>query len=309
MGTPTFAVPSLQALYTNSAQNDWQIVAVVSQPDRPSGRGRNLVPPPVKVAATTLGVPVMQPDKLTRAVVAELATYAPDLIVVAAFGQILRKRILNLPKYGCLNVHASLLPRWRGAAPVQAAIRAGDSETGITLMQMDPGLDTGPMLARRAIPITSDHTGGTLTEALAVLGGQLLVESLPAWLAGEIISQPQNEALATYAPQLKKEDGAIDWHQSALEIERQVRAYAPWPGTYTTGPRGLLKIIDVTTTDLPPENFEPGTVFKQNKQPCVATGEGAIRLVTVQPAGKKLMSARAMMNGQPELWQSTLGVA
>jgi methionyl-tRNA formyltransferase len=307
MGTPEFAVPALHTLITNSERNNWRVGVVLTQPDRPSGRGRTLTPPPVKVIAVEAGVPVLQPVRLNKAAVAELATYQPDLIIVAAFGQILRKRVLNLPPYGCLNVHASLLPRWRGAAPIQAAIKSGDSETGVTLMLMDPGLDTGPMLAQRSISISAGHTGGMLTEELAALGAELLVEKLPAWLAGEIVPEPQDDALAAYAPQLKKEDGAIDWRRTAADIERLVRAYAPWPGTYTTGPRGLIKIIDVELARVPSGEFTPGTVFKLNKQPYVATGDGAVRLVTVQPSGKKAMPAQAMVNGQPELWHSVLG--
>ncbi|HXW00184.1 MAG TPA: methionyl-tRNA formyltransferase, partial [Anaerolineae bacterium] len=293
MGTPDFAVPALAVLITSSSLpfergglgggREYEIVAVVTQPDRPSGRGKQLTPSPVKVVTQKAGLKVLQPETLKdEATVAELAALEPDLIVVAAFGQILRKNVLALPPFGCINIHASLLPRWRGAAPVAAAIRAGDTETGITLMQMDEGLDTGPMIARRAIPILAHHTGGTLTAELAELGAALLLETLPAWLAGEIKAQPQDNSQATLAPRLKKEEGAINWAQSASEIERQVRAFDPWPGTFTQGPRGQFKVLAVEVApDLStsPPQTEPGTVFRHGGGVYVTTGQGILRLV------------------------------
>jgi methionyl-tRNA formyltransferase len=304
MGTPDFAVPTLTALI----QSDYNLVAVVTQPDRPSGRGQRLTPPPVKQVALAAGLKLLQPPSLKpEATVAELAALEPDLIVVAAFGQILRRNVLNLPPYGCINVHASLLPRWRGAAPVVKAIEAGDTETGITIMQMDEGLDTGPILAQRAIPIRPDHTGGSLTAELAELGAGLLLDVLPLWLAGKIQPQPQNNELATLAPRLKKEEGAIDWGRPAVEIERQVRAFSPWPGAFTQGPRDQVKIWAVELAPQVATTALPGTVFKQDRDVYVATGAGALRLVSVQPAGKKVMSAEAMLNGQPDLLNSRLG--
>lgn len=314
MGTPDFAVPALTALitcpYERGITGGWEVVAVVTQPDRPSGRGRKLTPPPVKVVAEKAGIPVLQSETLKAGeAVAELAAFKPHLIVVAAFGQILRKNVLALPPYGCLNIHASLLPRWRGAAPVAAAIRAGDAETGVTLMQMDEGMDTGPMIAQRAIPITPDHTGGTLTAELAELGAALLVETLPAWLSGEIDVQPQDDRLATLAPRLRKQDGELDWSQSAPEIERQVRAFSPWPGTFTQSPRGQIKILAIELAEAVPVQLHgvPGIIFKHKRGVYVTTGQGAVRLVTVQPAGKKVMGAEAMLNGQPDLWGARLG--
>jgi methionyl-tRNA formyltransferase len=317
MGTPDFAVPSLSALITSSSplsggeiEGDYEVVAVVTQPDRPSGRGKQLTPSPVKVLAQRAGLKVLQPETLKdEAAVAELAGLGPDLIVVAAFGQILRQNVLTLPPHGCINIHASLLPRWRGAAPVAAAIRAGDVETGVTLMLMDAGLDTGPMLARRAVPITAQHTGGTLTAELAELGAALLLETLPAWFAGDIQSQPQDNSQATLAPRLKKEEGAINWMQSAVEIERQVRAFDPWPGTFTEGPRGPFKVlaVEVASESVGLPLAEPGMVLKHQGRVYVTTGQGAVRLVRVQPAGKKEMTAEAMLNGQPELLGAHLG--
>jgi methionyl-tRNA formyltransferase len=312
MGTPDFAVPALAALIDAGASNLWQVVAVVTQPDRPSGRGKRLTSPPVKVTAEEAGLTVLQPPTLkTEAAVAQLAGFEPDLIVVAAFGQILRENVLNMPSHGCLNIHASLLPRWRGASPVTAAIRAGDSETGITLMKMDVGLDTGPIIAKRTVPITPAHTGGTLTDELARVGAALLIDTLPQWLAGDIAPRAQDDSLVTLAPQLKKNEGAINWKQSAPEIERQVRALDPWPGTFTHGPRGSFKVLSVALAAnvAAPAGSKLGTVFKHQRGVYVTTGEGVIQLLTVQPAGKKAMPADAMLNGQPELLGAILDLS
>lgn len=307
MGTPEFAVPTLTALIKAPA---YQVVAVVTQPDRPRGRGKKLTPPPVKVTALEAGLLVLQPPTLREAdVVAELAALEPTVIIVAAFGQILKPAVLNLPPRGCLNVHASLLPRWRGAAPVAAAIRAGDTETGVTLMLIDEGLDTGPMIAQRPWPIKPDHTRESLTAELAVLGAELMIDSLPSWLARELVAQPQDDDQATLAPQLSKTDGEIDWHQSADQIERQVRALQPWPGTFTEGPRGLIKILAVQCVPEieNPHPQQPGMVFNHNRHVYVSTGQGVLQLETVQPAGKKPMTAQAMLNGYPDLWGAKLG--
>jgi methionyl-tRNA formyltransferase len=301
MGTPDFAVPSLKALI----DSDYQLVAVVTQPDRPSGRGKKLTPPPVKVTAEAAGLKIMQPETLRHeAVVADLAALRPDVIVVAAFGQILRQNVLDLPPYRCLNVHASLLPRWRGASPVTAAIRAGDTRTGITIMKMEAGLDTGPIISQKAIPVEARHTGGSLTAELAELGAALLLETLPGWLSGRLEAQPQDDQQATLAPRLKKEEGEIHWQQSALEIERQIRAFDPWPGTFTCGLTGQIKILAAEVAEIEPPVSEyeaPGTLFKHRRDVYVTTGQGVIRLVTVQPAGRKPMPAEAMLNGQPDL--------
>ncbi len=314
MGTPDFAVPPLTALINPPFKGDrqnWKVVAVVTQPDRPKGRGKKLTSPPVKVAAENAGIQVFQPETLkSEESMAQLAALKPDLIVVAAFGQILRKNVLALPPFGCLNVHASLLPRWRGASPVTAAIKAGDTETGVTLMQMDEGLDTGPIIAQQAIPISADHTGGSLTAELAELGATLLAETLPAWLSGQIEAQPQDDSLATMTRLLKKRDGEIDWTQPSPEIERQVRAFLPWPGTFTHGPRGQIKILAVELADesvTQSGQDNPGVLFKRHRNVYVSTGKGAIRLISVQPAGKKAMTAEAMLNGQPDLLGAKLG--
>ncbi|MCB9078431.1 MAG: methionyl-tRNA formyltransferase [Anaerolineaceae bacterium] len=306
MGTPDFAVPSLTALI----DSDYDVAAVVTQPDRPSGRGKRLTPPPVKAAAEAADLKVLQPRTLkSPEAFAALAAFKPDLIIVAAFGQILRSNVLDLPPYGCINVHASLLPRWRGAAPITAAVLAGDAETGVTIMKMDEGLDTGPMIAKRAIPITDHHTGGMLTAILADLGAQLLIDTLPHWVSGEIEPQPQDNSQATFAPRLDKQAGALDWSQPAVAIERKVRAFDPWPGTFTTISKGPVKILNVSIARevTPPPDSPPGAVFKQRREVYITTGDGVLQLITVQPAGKKAMPAEAWLNGQPDLEGSRLG--
>src|SRR5215212_8244917 len=238
MGSPNFALPSLQAL-----NQQYEVVGVVTQPDRASGRGRALKAPPVKLLAQELGFPVIQPEKLRQPEAMEqLRAWNPDLIVVAAFGQILRKDVLDLPPFGCINVHASLLPRWRGAAPINAAILHGDEETGITIMKMDVGLDTGPILSQRSTPLTREDTAGSVIEKLSRLGADLLIVTLPDYLTGKIEPVPQPEEGMTYAPMLKKEEGQLDFTRPAEELERSVRAFNPWPGAFMDFNGTLLKI-------------------------------------------------------------------
>jgi len=226
MGSPDFALSTLKAL-----AQQYEVVGVVTQPDRASGRGRELKSPPVKLLAQELNIPVIQPEKLRQPEAMEqLRAWNPELIVVAAFGQILRKDVLELPRYGCINVHASLLPRWRGAAPINAAILNGDEETGITIIKMDVGLDTGPILTQRSIALTRDDTAGSVFETLSHLGANLLIETLPDYLSGKIQPMPQPEEGVTYAPMLKKEEGHLDFNHSVDELERRVRAFNPWPG-------------------------------------------------------------------------------
>ena len=232
MGTPDFALPSLEALLPAH-----DIVAVVTQPDRPAGRKKRLRQSPVKQLALGAGIPVLQPGRLRRdeAAIAALRDCAADVFVVVAYGQILPETVLAIPRAGAVNVHASLLPRWRGAAPIQAAIRAGDETSGITIMLLDAGLDTGPMLSRREIPLAADETGGSLHDKLAHVGAELLAETLPRWLAGDITPQAQHDDCATYAPRIKKADGEIDWTLPALEIERLVRALTLFPAPIHAG--------------------------------------------------------------------------
>ena len=305
MGTPDFAVPTLQAL-----ARDHQVVGVVTQPDRPAGRGRRLVAPPVKEEAQALGLDVFQPPTLRRPEAVErLVGWQPDLVVVAAFGQILRPEVLAIPPHGCLNVHASQLPHSRGAAPIPAAILAGDERTGVTIMRMDEGLDTGPMLAQADWPIGPRDTTGSLAATLARLGAGLLVEVLPGWLAGRIVPRPQDESQATYCRPLDKEDGLLDWAMPAAHLDRQVRACDPWPGAYTTWAGGRLKIL--RARPLPghqgAQRLEPGRVIDLAPGTGVVTGEGVLELLEVQLAGKSAMDVHAFGQGRRDFVGSLLG--
>jgi len=293
MGSPEFSVPSLQVLARAHL-----VVGVVTQPDRPAGRGRALTPPPVKAAALALGLHVFQPARLRAADATQvLADWAPDLIVVAAFGQILRESILGLPRFGCLNVHASLLPRWRGASPIQAAVRAGDSVTGITIMQMDAGMDTGAILAQTSVPIDDTDTGGTLTARLAPLGAGLLIETLPAFLEGKITPAPQDEALVTLAPPLKKEDGRLNFNLRAEELERQIRAYDPWPGTFLEWEARRIAVLRGRAASAP--GIAAGGLTRLGVMPAVGTSDGALVLELVRPAGRQTISGEDFLRGAP----------
>jgi methionyl-tRNA formyltransferase len=292
MGSPDFAVPALTSLAAH-----YPIVGVVTQPDRPSGRGMTLTPPPVKVRAQELGIPaVIQPEKLKQPeAIQQLQDWNPDLIVVAAFGQILRPNVLDLPKHGCLNIHASLLPRHRGAAPIQAAILAGDAETGITIMKMDVGLDTGPMLRQRAIPIGVDDTGGSLFEKLSKLGGELLLETIPDYISGKLTPQPQPEVGATYFGMIKKEDGLLDFTHPAVELERRIRAFHPWPGTFMLWNNAPLKIHKAHVVK--DGSTETGKQVVADGFPAVGTADGLIVFDELQPAGKKNMPGKDFLIG------------
>lgn len=291
MGSPDFAVPSLEAL-----AGRYPIVGAVTQPDRPAGRGGTLKPPDVKVAVLRLGIPVIQPEKLhTPEAMEQLRLWSPDVIVVAAFGQILRPAVLELPPFGCVNVHASLLPRWRGAAPIQAAILAGDDQTGVTIMKMDAGVDTGPLLSQRPLPIAPDDTGGSLFEKMSVLGADLLLETLPKYLAGEIQPRPQPEGGVTYAPMLKKEDGLLDFNQPAAFLERRVRAMNPWPGAYFEWNSAPLKVLRARLEQ--EKSPGAGSGIRVRGEPAVGTREGILILEEVQPAGKKPMPGKAFLPG------------
>lgn len=296
MGSPNFALPTLRSL----ADNYW-VVCVVTQPDRPAGRGRTLSPPPVKTLSAQLGLPVTQPSSLRAPdAIAQLRAWEPDLIVVAAFGQILQAEVLELPKFGSVNVHASLLPRWRGAAPIQAAILHGDTETGVTIMKMDAGVDTGPALSQRAIPISKDATAGTLSPILAELGAELLIETLPAYLSGELQPHPQ-VGKATYAPMIKKADAELDFTLPGEELERKVRAFNPWPGAFLTWKGGRLKVhrANFSKRVLPAgiDSLKPGDLTKDNAYPAISTTDGVLILEEVQPAGKKPMAGEVFLRG------------
>jgi methionyl-tRNA formyltransferase len=290
MGSPDFSVPTLRRLAEH-----YPVIGVVTQPDRPAGRGRVLTPPPVKVLAQSLGIEVIQPEKLKEPEAqARLQAWAPDLIVVTAFGQILRRSVLELPRYGCINVHASLLPRWRGAAPIQAAILHGDSQTGATIMIMDPGVDTGPILTQRAIEIRPDDTAETLGGRLSEAGAGLLIETLPGYLDGSIQPRAQENDQATYAAMLSKEEGLLDFSQLADALERKVRAFNPWPGTFFDWQGQPLK---VHRTRVAPCSAGAGQHLIVDGQPAVATADGCLVLEEVQPAGKRSMPGRDFLRG------------
>jgi methionyl-tRNA formyltransferase len=290
MGSPDFAVPPLRALAAA-----YDVAGVVTQPDRPSGRGRELKAPPVKACALELGLPIVQAEKLRAPEAMEqLRSWTPDLIVVAAFGQILRPDVLALPPQGCLNVHASLLPRWRGAAPVQAAILAGDAQTGVTIMRMDPGIDTGGIVSQRAIPIEAEDTGGSLTRKLSELGADLLIETLPRYLSGELQPQQQDDSRATHAPLLKKGEGLLDLTRPADELTKRVRAFNPWPGAFMDFNGATLK---VHRAHVEAGRASAGQQLVHEGQAAVGTGSGLLILDEVQPAGKKRMSGKAFLAG------------
>lgn len=300
MGTPEFAVPSLWSL-----SGAHRVIAVYTQPDRPAGRKQELQPSPVKQAALVHHIPVFQPEKLRKPeVVAQLADLKPDLIVVAAYGQILPQIVLDIPKYGCINVHASLLPRWRGAAPIQAAILAGDTETGVTIMEMEAGLDTGPMLRSEAVDITSTETAQTLHDKLSRLGARLLVETLDDYLRGDLKATPQPEDGVTWAHQIEKEHGRIDWNRTAVEIDRQVRAFTPWPGTFTDWDGQTLKILAGNVID---GQAAPGEVVKHGSGIAISTQNGLFAPTMVQLAGKKAVSIDEFLRGYPNFIEARLG--
>jgi methionyl-tRNA formyltransferase len=294
MGTPEFAVPSLEALL----KSDDQVVGIVTQPDRPKGRGQQLAPSPIKVLAQREHIPILQPVKMKAPEFLEpLAAWKPDLIAVTAFGRILHSGILKLPPMGCVNVHGSLLPKYRGAAPVQWAVINGDSETGITTMMMDEGMDTGAMLLQERIPILPDDTAGTLAPRLAVLGGRLLVETIRQLKAGILTPIPQNESQATMAPLLKKEDGVIDWSLAATALSNRVRGLSPWPGAYSflLGERWTIWKAGAIPMQ---EHTAPGTIVQVTKQSLhVTTGNGLLEVTEIQPANSKRLTVAQYLSG------------
>ncbi|NPA30670.1 MAG: methionyl-tRNA formyltransferase [Chloroflexi bacterium] len=299
MGSPEFALPTLEALVRH-----YPVVGVVTQPDRPAGRGNRLTPPPVKKRALELGLPIMQPRRLSDPQAwATLQEWNPDLIVVAAFGQILKPEVLQLPTYGCLNVHASLLPRWRGAAPIQYALLHGDAQTGVTIMLMDEGLDTGPILSQRATTILPEDTAASLGQRLAQLGAELLLDTLPPYLEGQLEPRPQDESLATYAPRLKRADGELDFTRSAAYLARQVRAFHPWPGTFMPWRGQRLKVLAAHPVEDEPSPG-PGVRTVYRGWPAVGTADGLLVLDRVQPPGKRPLPGDAFLRGARD-WTTT----
>jgi methionyl-tRNA formyltransferase len=297
-GTPDFAVPPFDALHAAGHE----LAAVYTQPDRPAGRGQSVSSSPVKRRALALGIAVEQPATLrTDDAVARLREYRPDLMVVVAYGQILPQPVLDVPRLGCWNIHASLLPRWRGAAPIQRAILAGDPRTGITIMQMDAGLDTGPMLLVRETLIGQRDSGGALHDRLAALGAEAIVAAIAQWQAGRLEAQPQPPDGATYATKIRKEEARIDWTQPALAIDRQVRAFNPWPVAETSWQGRQLRIWQAEPEGLGPQfaAAAPGEVVESaGGRIVVATADGALRLTQVQVAGRRAMTAAEFLNAQ-----------
>ena len=309
MGTPAFAVPSLEAL----DNSDHEVVGVVTQPDRPKGRGQAVVPCPVKELAMSRGLPVRQPDKIkSPEFLQQLSEWKPDVIAVTAFGRFLPKAILELPPMGCVNVHGSLLPAYRGAAPIQWALIHGNAETGITTMVMDEGMDTGAVLLQQTVPIEPEDTALELGARMAQAGGALLVETLTRLAAKTVVPREQDHSRATMAPLLKKEDGVIDWTQSATQIVNRIRGLSPWPGSYTFHHehRLIIRKGRADTQDAPAvsDGQPPGTILAVGpKSFWVETGEGRIEVLEVQPANKKRMSVEQFLLGYALRAQETFG--
>ncbi|WP_421145365.1 methionyl-tRNA formyltransferase [Aeromonas dhakensis] len=299
-GTPDFAARHLAALLSS----DHEVVAVYTQPDKPAGRGQKLTASPVKELALAHDLPVYQPASLRKEEAqAELAALGADLMVVVAYGLILPKAVLDTPRLGCINVHGSLLPRWRGAAPIQRSIWAGDAETGVTIMQMDVGLDTGAMIRKMSCPIAANETSASLYDKLAELGPQALVDTIDAMAAGDIAAEAQDDALANYAEKLSKEEARIDWSMEAVAIERCIRAFNPWPISWFEVADQTVKVwqAEVITQD---HGQRAGTLLKADKQGIdVATGKGVLRLLTLQPPGKKAMSVTDLLNSRRDWFE------
>jgi len=295
IGTGEIGAPTLRALLNS----EHEVAAVVTQPDKPVGREQRIESPPIKKEIATTGIPILQPPRIKDPqAIEEVRRLTPDVIVVAAYGQILPREVLEIPRLACLNLHASLLPRWRGAAPIQAAIAAGDSETGITVMYMAEGLDTGDILLQRSVEILPNDTGGSLHDRLAQVAPEALLESLQLVAAANSPRIPQDNAFATYAPKLKREHGQIDWSESAEAIERKVRAYNPWPGAFMKVDGQNLKVFSASVVDL---NGEPGEILRSDKDLIIATGKGALSLTEVQLEGKRRMIAAKFLRGHGAL--------
>ena len=297
-GTPDFAATALEALIATHHT----IVGVYSQPDRPAGRGRKLQPSPVKQVALDNSIPVFQPESLKAPEARqELADLHPDVMIVAAYGLILPKDVLAIPSHGCLNIHASLLPRWRGAAPIQRAIAAGDEETGITIMQMDEGLDTGAMLLKSLTAIEENDTGGSLHDRLAEMGGKAIVKALELLEKGELSGETQNDDLACYARKLNKDEGHIDWTRTAIDIERLIRAFNPWPGTFTDLGEQRIRIHQARALN-DTANKPAGTVLRRERDGIdIACGNGTLRITRLQLPGSRAQSVNDLINGGKEL--------
>lgn len=301
IGTPDFGVPALQSLITD---NDFEIIGVITQPDKKIGRKQILTPPPIKTIALKHGIPLYQPTKIrdwpTEKEQNQTALNEIDLIIVIAYAQLIPKRILDLPKYGCVNVHGSLLPKYRGASCIQAAIINGDKETGITIMKMDVGLDTGPIICKEKISINNTDTAGDIFNKLSILSGKVLPEVLKRYISQEIKPEPQDNSQSSYVGMLKKEDGRIEWSKSAEEIERFVRAMSPWPGAYSTI-NSKIKIISTEQQILNINQHKPGTLFIESGELSIQCGSDALIIKQLQLEGKKTLTAKEFLNGHKNL--------
>jgi methionyl-tRNA formyltransferase len=291
IGTGSIGVPTLRALQ----KSDHELVGAVTQPDKPAGREQKITAPPVKVAVAGSNIPVLQPSKIKEAAAIDrIRAFKPDVVVVMAYGQILPRAVLEIPKIACLNLHASLLPRWRGAAPIQAAIAAGDHETGITVMYMNEGLDTGDILLQRKIDILPTDTGGSLHDRLAEIAPEALLAALQMLANGRAPRIPQDNALTSYAPKLDRKAGRIDWNESAKQIERKIRAYDPWPGAFADFDGRKLKVFTAAITDL---HGKPGEILRRDRELVVATSDASLSLTEVQFEGKRRLSAVEFLRG------------
>ncbi|MCR5337392.1 MAG: methionyl-tRNA formyltransferase [Lachnospiraceae bacterium] len=305
MGTPDFAVSSLKALY----EAGYEIAAVVTQPDKPKGRKKELTPPPVKEYALSVSLPVLQPEKLKNGEWDDkLSALGADLFVVAAFGQILPQNILDMPKYGCINLHASLLPEYRGAAPIQQAILDGKKETGVTIQQMTLALDSGDIISRKVVPIDDEDTGGSLFDKLAEEGARLLLETIPRIESGDIDPEPQDESVSSYVKMLKKEDGRLDFSLPAAVLHNRVRGLSPWPGAFTEIGGKKLRIWKTQVLDKDEDHEEAGKVLAAGKAGIdIACGQGVLRILELQPEGKKNMKAADYLLGHAILIGTKFG--
>ena len=306
-GTPEFAIPAFEALVNSG----YSVVAAVTNPDEPKGRKQILIPPPVKVFVEKRGIPFLQPRSLSG-FAPKLRELNADIFVVAAYGKIIPKEILDMPKYGSINIHPSLLPRWRGPSPIQHSILAGDKETGVTLIAMDEKMDHGPIVATRRIELGERKAGyKELHDELAALGAELLIEILPGWIRGEITLMPQDDAQATYSKIIGKDDGKIDWQKSVLEIERMIRAFSPWPSSFTFWQRNQNRLrLEIEGAEAIEKNqgiIVPGSVWKDETGALfVQTGKGNLRIMRIHPEGRKAMTAEEFLNGYSDIVGSVL---
>lgn len=301
MGSPEYAVPVLKML-----ASQYQVVGVITQPDQPVGRGRKMKSPAIKNAADNLSLKVLQPNRIKGDdFFQQLSAMTPDVIVVAAYGKILPKRILELPQYGCVNVHASLLPRWRGASPIQNAILHGDKKSGVTIMLMDEGVDTGPILTKQEVDILDMDTAESLSVKLAKSGAELLEKTLPDYFEGKIMAQVQEEEVATYTQMIKKYDALLDFNNDAAYLVRQVRAYYPWPISFFRWEDNLLRVVEAS--DNQTQNLDIGQRGIIDKYPCIGTSTTDLKLIQVQPAGKRIMSGKDFLNGARN-WLKLAGI-